>query len=562
VTAEALSLTLRQLADFSEIRGVSLEVTAWRRLASAIEGAGDAEIARLTTLARLNRLHEVTIVPPTLHWRIREILVDGPDVALRTVWTRLPWLLRRLLERSVVDSAEAAAMARAGVVTAVDLDAALHADELPAGLAAAAARLHRAAASLAEQRPRVTLGRAVEVVDTLAAVLADICPEIRDLTPAGSIRRVDPIADALIVVGRAHDPVGAIDALSDQRAVPVLHRTGRRALVGHQQLEVDLRIAAPDEFGTALYLATGSAAHVRAMRSRQPTLRLHAREAEVYSQAGVAWIAPELRHGLDEIETAAKGALPELVDRHHVRGDLHLHSTYSDGRDSLAEMVETCAGLGYEYIAITDHSERAQAPKTVSRDDLRRQRDEIDRLQERFPAMTILHGIEVDIMPDGRLDFSDEVLATLDIVLASLHVRAGHDRARLTRRCLAAIAHPLVNVITHPANRLVGHDDGYDLDFAAIYEAAIDTGTALEIDGAPSHLDLDGDRAREATAAGVTVTIDSDCHRARLLDRQMRFAIGTARRGSVEPRHVLNTRPLEEVRAFIAAKRRHRREGP
>jgi DNA polymerase (family 10) len=562
VTAEALSLTLRQLADFAEIRGVSLEVTAWWRLASAIEGAGDAEIARLTTLARLNRLDEVTVVPPTLHWRIREILVDGPDLALRTVWTRLPWMLRWLLERSVVDSAEAAAMARAGVVTAADLDAALHADELPADLATTADRLHRAAASLAEQRPRVTLGRAVEVVDTLAALLAGICPEIRDLTPAGSIRRVDPIADALIVVGLAHDPVSAIDALADQRAVQVLHRTGRRALVGHHQLEVDLRIASPDEFGTALYLATGSAAHVQAMRSRQPTLGPHAREAEVYSHAGVAWIAPELRHGLDEIETAARGALPELVDRHHVRGDLHLHSTYSDGRDSLAEMVETCADLGYQYIAITDHSERAQAPKTVSRDDLRRQRDEIDRLQERFPAMTILHGIEVDIMPDGRLDFPDEVLATLDIVLASLHVRAGHDRARLTRRCLAAIAHPLVNVITHPANRLVGHDDGYDLDFAAIYEAAIDTGTALEIDGAPSHLDLDGDRAREATAAGVTVTIDSDCHRARLLDRQMRFAIGTARRGSVEPRHVLNTRPVEEVRAFIAAKRRPHRQKP
>ena len=159
-------------------------------------------------------------------------------------------------------------------------------------------------------------------------------------------------------------------------------------------------------------------------------------------------------------------------------------------------------------------------------------------------------------MPDGRLDFDDKVLEPLDIVLASLHDRAGHDGARLTRRCLTAIRHPLVNVITHPANRLVGRSPGYDLDFEAIYAAAAESGTALEIDGAPSHLDMDGERARAAIGAGVTVTIDSDCHKATLLDRQMRLGVGTARRGWVEARHVLNTRPLADVRAFVAAKRR------
>jgi DNA polymerase (family 10) len=158
-------------------------------------------------------------------------------------------------------------------------------------------------------------------------------------------------------------------------------------------------------------------------------------------------------------------------------------------------------------------------------------------------------------MGDGSLDFPDDVLETLDIVLASLHDPKGHDPARLTRRYFAAMEHPLVNVITHPANRLVGRDRGYALDFAEIYAAAAATGTALEIDGAPSHLDLDGERARAAVAAGVTITIDSDCHKARLLDRQMRLGVGTARRGWVEARHVLNTRPLDEVRTFIAAKR-------
>jgi DNA polymerase (family 10) len=161
-------------------------------------------------------------------------------------------------------------------------------------------------------------------------------------------------------------------------------------------------------------------------------------------------------------------------------------------------------------------------------------------------------------MPDGRLDFADRILEPPDIVLASLHDPAHHDARRLTQRCIQAIRHPLVTIVTHPANRLVGRRDGYPLDFDAVYAAAAETGTALEVDGAPSHLDLDGAHARGAIAAGVTLSVDSDCHRARLLARQMELGVGTARRGWVEPRHVLNTRPLREVRAFIAAKRRRR----
>jgi DNA polymerase (family 10) len=159
-------------------------------------------------------------------------------------------------------------------------------------------------------------------------------------------------------------------------------------------------------------------------------------------------------------------------------------------------------------------------------------------------------------MPDGRLDFSDDVLETLDIVLASVHDPARQDGRQLTQRSIGAIRHPLVNVLSHPANQLVGRRGGYLLDFDALYAAAAETGTALEIDGAPGHLDLDGEHARAAVAAGVTVTIDSDCHRARALERQMRFGVGTARRGWVERRHVLNARSVDDVLAFVTAKRR------
>jgi DNA polymerase (family X) len=294
------------------------------------------------------------------------------------------------------------------------------------------------------------------------------------------------------------------------------------------------------------------------VRQRRGRPMLAAREPDVYSQAALPFIPPELRHGSGEIEAAAAGRLPALVARADIRGDLHMHTTYSDGADALDAMVSACCALGYEYIAITDHSERAAASRTLRPSDLERQRDEIAAVRARYPQIVILHGVETDIMPDGRLDFSDDILEPLDIVLASLHDSAGHDAKGLTRRCIQAIRHPLVTVVTHPANRLVGRRAGYPLDFDAVFAAAAETGTALEVDGAPSHIDLDGAQARAAVAAGVTLTIDSDCHRAGLLDLQMQIGIGTARRGWVEPRHVLNARPLAEVRAFIAAKRARR----
>jgi DNA polymerase (family 10) len=558
VTAASFSHSLRHLADFAEIRGNSLEATDWRRLADDLDRAGDDELAGLADLARQNLLSQLNAVHHSLHSKLRDLLVEGPELAIAAAETGLPWLLRRLLELSVIDSAGAAALSRAGLITVSDLRTAFEDGRLTPQLYGYEEALRDAWDALEPGRLRVTLGRAVELIETLIALVKAAHPEVQNLTPAGDLRRCEPIVSMLSLVGVSADPVAALDALERIPALRILHRTTRRAVVAYQQAEIDIRMVAADEFGTVLHTTTGSREHLRAMRVRQPMVRLCAREADVYAHAGLPWIAPELRRDGGEIEAAADGRLPDLITRKQIRGDLHMHTTYSDGRDSLSVMVAMCATLGYEYIAITDHSERAGASRTVTRHTLAAQRDEIERLRERHPGLTILHGIEVDIMPDGRLDFPDDVLERLDLVLASLHDSAGHDGARLTRRCLAAIEHPLVNVITHPSNQLVGRMSGYDLDFPAIYAAAATSGTALEVDGAPSHLDLDGDRAREAIAVGVTLVVDSDCHKARLLDRQMRLGVGTARRGWVEARHVLNSRPIAEVRAFIEAKRRYR----
>lgn len=444
-----------------------------------------------------------------------------------------------------------------GVLTLSDLQAALDDGRLVGAAGERlCARLRDASQTLQGEIREFPLGRALDLLEALASAIA-AATAVDALLPAGDVRRFASIASSLVVVGRTADPVSAIEAICDIPGVaPVIHRGDRRALVTFQQAEIDVRIAAPDEYGTTLVAATGSSAHLAAIHRRRSAPGVFAREEDVYAQAGLRYIAPELRHGTGEIEAAAAGALPDLISRQDVRGDLHMHTDYSDGADSVDAMIAASCALGYEYVAITDHSERAGASRTVSRADLLQQRDEIARLRERHPQIAILHGIEADIMPDGSLDFPDRVLEMLDIVLASLHDSARQDPKTLTRRCIQAIRHPLVTIITHPANRLVGRRAGYPLDFDAVYAAAAETGTALEIDGAPSHLDLDGEHAREAIAAGVTVAIDSDCHRARLLDRQMNLGIGTARRGWVEARHVLNARPLEDVRAFIQHKRR------
>jgi DNA polymerase (family 10) len=218
-------------------------------------------------------------------------------------------------------------------------------------------------------------------------------------------------------------------------------------------------------------------------------------------------------------------------------------------------MVAACHALGYEYIAITDHSPRSAASRTLTLESIEEQADEIAAMRERYSGLTILHGCEVDILADGRLDFPDRVLEQLDIVLASLHDAAGQTAEMLEERYIAAMKHPLVTLITHPTNRMLPYRSGYKLDYDRVFGVAFETGTFLEIDGAPAHLDMDGPLARRALAAGVTVAIDSDCHRAEMLSRQMALGIATARRGWVEPKHVLNTRPVDEVQALIRRKR-------
>jgi DNA polymerase (family 10) len=394
------------------------------------------------------------------------------------------------------------------------------------------------------------------------------------LIPLGSLRRFAPdIGDVsllAIIDAEAHE-----DTLEAFTRLPGLRGIHKRAesqvTVLSDRGAVTLHVSTAHDAGAALVWHTGSRAHTTQLQRRatERGFRFDAGrltratgeavatpdEDEIYRLFDLPFIPPELREGVDEIAAAEAGRLPMLVSPSHIRGDLHMHSTWSDGRDSVQSMVFAARALGYEYVAITDHSERSFASRKLRRSDIPRQRSEIAALRSRITGIEILHGIEVDIMQDGSLDFDDRLLETFDIVLASLHDHGGQPPDRLTERYLRAIEHPLVNVITHPTNRSPAGFGGYELEFDRLFAAAAATGTALEIDGAPGHLDMDGVLARRAVAAGATIVIDSDCHRADALSRQMQFGLGTARRGWIEPRHVLNTGDIDAVRDFVSKKR-------
>ena len=499
-----------------------------------------------------------------LYQRFQHMYEAGAWVLLESAIADLPADLRWLFESGAVTVEQLAALYRElGAASAAELGAAVARgaiQSIPGLDGAVEAAVAAALPTLRKTIPRVPLGRAVAIVDPILDRLRAL-PGIEWALPSGSLRRGQDFVGDLEIVAAADDPATAIEDLAHlPDAARILHRSERRLYLLLERVQLGIRFPHPAGAGSTLLQFTGSVDHVRALarlarEQNADLLAPAATESEVYARIGLPFIPPEIRDGGDEIEAARTGTLPALVSRPDIRGDLHMHTSWSDGRDSTEAMVNGCRALGYEYLAITDHSPRSAASRNLSVDGVKQQAEEIAGLRERYPDITILHGCEVDILPDGRLDFADRILQQFDIVLASLHEDAGQAPEALERRYLAAMKHPLVSVITHPTNRLIPYRRGYDLNYDRIFAAAVETGTVVEIDGAPSHLDLNGALARRAVAAGATLVIDSDCHRAEALGRQMDLGLLQARRGWVEARHVLNSRPLAELRALIARKR-------
>jgi DNA polymerase (family 10) len=282
------------------------------------------------------------------------------------------------------------------------------------------------------------------------------------------------------------------------------------------------------------------------------------KEEEIYSQLGLPWVPPELREDRGEIEAAEKRKLPDLIELKDIKGDLHVHSSWSDGKLKIREMAEAAKRHGYKYVSISDHSKSSVVANGLDVDRLREQRKEIERAGKEVKGIDILHGSEVDILSDGSLDFPDEVLAELDFVVASIHSGLRQPGKKIMSRLLAACENPFVHAIGHPTGRLLGEREASDVDMEALVKAAADTGTFLELNASWPRLDIDDRACRMSADAGVTVVINTDSHREEHLD-WMAFGIGQARRGWLEKKNVLNTRPAGELRKLLGAKRKTRK---
>ena len=568
ISNSEIARIFNEIADMLEILGeVVYKAVAYRRVADAVErfpedvasryragtppkvpGAGDAISAKLAELAETGALE--------YHQRLRTQVPSGLLDMLRVqgVGPRTVKLLHAELGISSVDELRAAA--EQGSLRGIR------------GLSARTeANILDGIARIERRSTRLLLHDADAVVGGLLNRLREVSA-VRRIEPAGSLRRRRSTIgdlDLLAAVDAAEPLFGALDDLLQVDHV-LSAGTDKSSIVLRDGPQVDLMVCAPKDWGTHLVHFTGSKEHNVALRGRaldrglslsekgfkvvETGELLHAAtEEEVYARLDLPWIPPELREDTGEIQAALGGDLPVLISPRDVRGDTHTHSDWTDGVDSIEVMARAARDLGREYIVLTDHSPALGITRGLTPDRVAEQRSEVARLNRDLAPFRILHGTELEIHADATLDYPDELLASYDVVIASIHTGRAQNAEQLTQRALAAIEHPHVDVLAHPTGRIVNRREPMTLDWPRVFEAAARTGTFLEINGSP-RLDLDEHLARAAARAGARLTVASDAHRTEELG-QVHYAVSVARRAWLSANQVANTRSAADLLGML-----------
>jgi DNA polymerase (family 10) len=567
-TNTEIAVALDELGDLYELDGAQIHrIVAYRNGAKAVREAS----TQVAKLALDGHATDLPGIGATLQEKIVALTETGQIPALEKLrgkfpaglveMTKLPGLgpkrARRLYEELGIDSL-------AGLESAAK---AKRISDLKGFGAKAEQALLEAIASYTQSGPaeRVVLHRALEIGEELLAAIRELAVTIR-AEFAGSARRMAESVKDLDIVATATDP-GAL-----AHAVAVLPQVERASTPGsnavrirtHSGISVDVRIVEPDQFGNVLQHLTGSKEHNVALRDFAVRRGLHiseygvlddsteithrcAEESQVYRLLGMDYIEPELRENRGELEAALNGTLPELVTTADLKGDLHCHTTASDGTASIEEMAHAALDAGYEYLAITDHSASMGFGADVSPDELRVQIDRVRSIE--IPGIRLLVGSEVNILPDGSIDYADDLLEQLDWVVGSVHTSFRMPAAEMTARIVAAIEHPLVDCIGHLSGRKIQARPPYEFDFDAILEAAKRTNTLLEINSNPDRRDLNEFHARDAAAAGIPLLINCDAHRTGGFS-VARYGVATARRAWLTKAQIANTAGWEAVAAL------------
>jgi DNA polymerase (family 10) len=574
LTNAAIADALEELGDLYELDGAIVHrVLAYRNAAKAVREAS----VSVAALARAGRATELAGIGATLQQKIITLLDTGTTPSTERMRAQFPPGLIEITRLPGLGPKRARLLfTELGVDSPAKLREAALAQRLR-GVRGLGAKfetsvlegLDRMAAEPPERAAgRLLLPRAIELGEALAAGLTERAGRAGGDTHvqiAGSARRMaDSVKDIDLIATTTRPTTLAksLAGLPEIESVSSAGKPGARART-HAGISVDLRIAKPGQLGNLLQHFTGSGPHNAALREAAVRKGLHvseygvledssqtthacATEGEVYELLGLAYIEPELRENRGELAAAGAGELPKLIELEDIRGDLHCHTTASDGKSSIEEMALAARERGYEYLAITDHSASHGFGDDVSPEQLRRQIELVHEANAQLDGIELLAGSEVNILPDGSLDYEDELLVELDWVIASVHTSFGMSEQAMTERMIVAIEHPLVDAIGHPTGRMIGRREPYAVDLDAVFAAAAQAGTMLEINANPNRRDLSDIHARGAARAGVRILIDSDAHRTDTL-KNMRWGVATARRAWLSADDVANTRPWPEL---------------
>jgi DNA polymerase (family 10) len=563
-----IAAIFEEIADLLEIRNENpFRIRAYRNAARQVEGMG---VALADMIARDEDLTELPGIGDDLAAKINEIVTTGKCQALEKLHKQLPPSITELLKipglgpkrvRTLYDQLK--------VKTVEQLARAAQAGkihELEGFGSKTEQTILEALAAHAGEQKRFKLAIAAQYAEPLRAWLAGISG-VTQAVIAGSYRRCRETVGDLDILVTAKDPNRIMDrfAAYDEVAKVLAKGETRSTVILKCGLQVDLRVVEPQSYGAALQYFTGSKAHNVEIRRLAQTRRLKLNEygvfkgekriagdteESVYRAVDLPWIAPELRENRGEIEAARAGKLPRLVERKDLKGDLHVHTRATDGHNTLREMAEAARAADLEYIAITEHSRHLTVARGLDVKRLRRQMEDIDQLNASLKGITILKGIEVDILEDGSLDLPDEVLGELDLVIGAVHSQFKLARAKQTKRILKAMDHPHFTIFAHPSGRLIDSREPYDVDMLKIIRHARQRGCYLELNAHPERLDLLDIHCQMAKEEGVRVAISSDAHALQDYDNLI-YGVGQARRGWLEKADVLNTRALRELRGLL-----------
>jgi DNA polymerase (family X) len=572
-TNEELADIFKKIADLLEIKGeIIYKTLAYRKAADGLY-----ELDRdINEVWREGKLQEVPGVGKAIAEKIDELLTTGKLSFLEKLEQEVPPTLVDLLQVPDVGPKKVALFwKQAGVTTLPELEAAAgqgRLRELPGMGEKSEAKILSGIEALKRREGRASLAKAWPFTQSLLAYLRAL-PGVQRAEAAGSLRRMRATVGDLDLVVAATDSRPVMEAFTTHPEIfEVLSKGETKASVEFRnKLRAQLWVFVPERFGTGWSYATGSKDHN--VRLRELALKrslslsdaaflkedggeiLCAQEGEVYTTLGLPWIPPELREDRGEIEAALAGKLPRLIEIEDVRADLHAHTLWSDGKLSVREIAQAAIQRGHKILAITDHSASLGVAGGLSIERMKGLRDEIRAVQaELGESIQLLWGTESEIRADGTLDYPDEFLEQMDIVIASLHISLRQPREQITARLLNAMSNPHVDMIGHPTGRLLPDRDGADLDMEAVLKAAAENQVALEINASPTRLDLDAIYVRRAIELGVLLSINTDAHSEHDLDL-MHFGVATARRGWAEARHVINTWDFQSLLNWL----RHRR---